>query len=371
MYGKGIVDIQTERTLKDFNIDISKLHSGSHAKVHVKCTRCNEVFLREFRKLTQLHNCPTKIVREDGTNLKWCNKCFKFLTYDCFNENVARYDGLASHCKSCFNQSEASLKHNANNIFKRKNDIDYWLKRSVSAKKSACIKHGIPFDIDYAYLKQVWNDQNGKCYYFNTNLSFANARLDSAQMERLDGSLGYIKGNVVFASKMANYAKGTATKDDFLEAILAVSASIADNIPRMEVVVNHPDATLPHRSRASDAGYDVTSLINVTIKPGDIVNIDIGLSIVAPFGYYITVEGRSSMYKSGVVPFRGIIDGGYCGPLTVSLMNVGTEPYHINKGDRIAQICTHKLIHTDFTVVSKVSDDYNFRGNLGFGSSGK
>jgi dUTP pyrophosphatase len=77
------------------------------------------------------------------------------------------------------------------------------------------------------------------------------------------------------------------------------------------------------------------------------------------------------MYKSGVIPFRGIIDGGYTGNMVISLMNVGTSTYDITKGDRVAQIVPHKIVPIDLVEVDEISPEYNIRGNNGFGSSGK
>ena len=140
---------------------------------------------------------------------------------------------------------------------------------------------------------------------------------------------------------------------------------------KIEVEIRDQDAMLPSRSRHTDAGYDIYSLRDTVISPGDIVDIDTGMAVVAPEGWFFTVEGRSSMYKSGVVPFRGIIDSGYTGNLIVSLMNVGTKQYHIKKHDRVAQIVPQKIIHIDFKVVDEISPEYNIRGTAGYGSSGK
>lgn len=139
----------------------------------------------------------------------------------------------------------------------------------------------------------------------------------------------------------------------------------------IEVELRHPDAKMPYKSRASDAGLDITSITDVDIEPRSIVSIDPGLAVVAPFGWYFTVEGRSSMYKSGIVPFRGIIDSCYTGNLIISMMNVGNETYHISKGDRIAQIILHKLNQTQLVEVCGISPEYNIRGTAGFGSSGR
>jgi len=107
-YGKGIVKVLSTKTFNDFNIKFSELPDGSHVKIFVKCTRCGEEFLRERRNLHQLHACPTHITRDDGLALKWCNNCASFLAYKCFSNNSARYDKLASWCKTCSNQTQSS-----------------------------------------------------------------------------------------------------------------------------------------------------------------------------------------------------------------------------------------------------------------------
>ncbi len=140
---------------------------------------------------------------------------------------------------------------------------------------------------------------------------------------------------------------------------------------RIEVVIRHPKAIVPHRSRESDAGYDVHALEDVCINPGEVKNVDIGLSFIAPSGWYFTVEGRSSLYQAGVTPFRGIIDGTYTGPMIVSLMNVGRFPYWILAGDRVAQLIPHAIVPIEAVTVEEPSSEYNKRGSAGFGSSGK
>ena len=142
-------------------------------------------------------------------------------------------------------------------------------------------------------------------------------------------------------------------------------------VPRIEALVKDIDGIIPHRSRATDAGYDAHSLIDVTISPGQIIDINTGVKMVAPQGVYFTVEGRSSLYRAGVVPFRGIIDAGYVGDLVITLMNVGSIDYFIKKGDRIAQMVPHRMVLIDIMEVDGISPDYDIRGTAGFGSSGK
>lgn len=140
---------------------------------------------------------------------------------------------------------------------------------------------------------------------------------------------------------------------------------------KIEVELRHPDAKIPSRSRESDAGYDLSSLEDIELNPGQIVNINTGLAVVAPSGWYFTVEGRSGLSRHGIIPFRGIIDGGYTGDMIVTMINMGPVKYYVLKGDRIAQLVPHRIVPIDLQQVEQISDSYNLRGQKGFGSSGR
>lgn len=140
---------------------------------------------------------------------------------------------------------------------------------------------------------------------------------------------------------------------------------------RLEYKLVDPEAKVPFRKRETDAGYDIYSIEDVTIKPHSTENIKTGIIVVCPQGYYIVVEGRSSMWVNGVAPFHGILDTGYTGPLFVRLMNISDVDYHVKKHDRIAQIILHKAYSAVFVEVDEFSDGYNQRGEAGFGSSGR
>ena len=139
---------------------------------------------------------------------------------------------------------------------------------------------------------------------------------------------------------------------------------------RAEYKKLHPDAKLPKRANKHDAASDVASIEDCVIKPGETASISTGLIFVVPAGYYITINGRSSMNKRGLIPFRGIIDAGYCNALIVNLTNTSTEEYKISKGDRIAQITIHEVIDYEEHEVEEFSEGYSMRGTRGFGSSG-
>lgn len=156
-----------------------------------------------------------------------------------------------------------------------------------------------------------------------------------------------------------------------LMAYIFYADEMVDDATRIEVQLRKPLAKEPWRKRDTDAGWDVTALDQLTINPGDIVNVNCGMAVVAPPGFYFTVEGRSSMYAAGVVPFRGIIDATYTGDLTVTLMNVGTKSYIINPGDRVAQLVPHEILDIQMVKVDEISEEYKGRGTAGWGSSGK
>ena len=144
-----------------------------------------------------------------------------------------------------------------------------------------------------------------------------------------------------------------------------------ETLLKIEVQLRHPDAKMPTKSHDSDAAYDIYAISDADIPPGIITNIDSGLAMVVPRGYYLTVNGRSSLYKVGINPSRGLIDSGYTGNMIISLMSISKDSYHISKGDRIAQISVHEVLNTELNKVNKISPEYDIRGNNGFGSSGK
>lgn len=364
---KGKVEILTDKTLLEFNIKISDLPNGSHRKVWVKCLNCKEELLREFRHLSHHHMCPAHITRADGTHLKWCNGCKQFLTIQSFTTNNTRHDGVTALCKVCYLERPVRQKY-AKKLLEKRKTLDGWLKHAVSRLKSHAKSRGMEYSINYEYAKKQWDDQGGVCYYSGIPLEFGTGSLKSASFERLDSTKGYISGNVVFASLALNHAKHSSTQDDF-DSFLAAFRS-THNV-RMEFKKLHPDGKLPFRTRTTDAGHDIASIEDVIIPPHTTLNLHTGISIAPPDGFYYTVEGRSSLWSKGIVPCRGIIDGGYTGEVLVAISNISNEPYQVHKGDRIAQIIIHKIIDVDFVEVNEFGPEYNFRSNNGFGSTGR
>lgn len=140
---------------------------------------------------------------------------------------------------------------------------------------------------------------------------------------------------------------------------------------RLEAKILDPLGKLPTRSRTTDAGYDLHSIMDISVPPHGAANVSTGIAVSAPEGYYYTIDGRSGLAMRGIIPFRGIIDSTYCGPLMVALLNFSDVEYKVCVGDRIAQIILHEMVHHDIIEVAEFSEEYNIRGTKGFGSSGR
>jgi len=142
-------------------------------------------------------------------------------------------------------------------------------------------------------------------------------------------------------------------------------------LQKFEVKKLDIDSKIPTKSYKEDAGFDVYSLKSHHIAPHSVRSINTGIAVKPSTGFYITVEGRSSMFRKNIFPIRGIIDANYTGELIVALSNHSDVGYWIEPGDRIAQILVHKVHNVEFEVVDEFKIEEGTRGSNGFGSTGK
>lgn len=125
-----------------------------------------------------------------------------------------------------------------------------------------------------------------------------------------------------------------------------------------------------YKGRPDDACYDLTSMVDAEILPGDWAKIQTGFKIDLPPGYVALVFARSgiaSNYNVTLTNSVGVIDPGYQGDVSVLLSNHGPGPFVIKKGDRIAQLMILRTakVSLRFGAFRKTE-----RGADGFGSSG-
>lgn len=128
---------------------------------------------------------------------------------------------------------------------------------------------------------------------------------------------------------------------------------------------------LPRYATEGAAGMDVLAAEDVTLAPGARHAVATGLAVAIPPGYEIQVRPRSGLaLKHGIsVPNTpGTIDSDYRGELKVILINHGSEPFPIHRGDRVAQLVLAPVTLAEWDEVADL--DETARGAGGFGSTG-
>ena len=96
-----------------------------------------------------------------------------------------------------------------------------------------------------------------------------------------------------------------------------------------------------------------------------------GLAIAVPEGYECQVRPRSGLaLKHGITlpNTPATIDSDYRGELKVMLVNLGTEPFEVTRGMRIAQMLVARVEQVEFQPVDRLPESH--RGEGGFGSTG-
>ena len=139
----------------------------------------------------------------------------------------------------------------------------------------------------------------------------------------------------------------------------------------VKVLRSDPAAQLPAYAHPGDAGMDVRSVENVTLAPGARALVRTGLVLMLPPDAEAQVRPRSGLaLKHGVTVLNtpGTIDAGYRGEVGVILINLGAEPFVVEKGMKIAQLVVARV--TQAEVVEVASVDETDRGAGGFGSTG-
>ncbi len=134
--------------------------------------------------------------------------------------------------------------------------------------------------------------------------------------------------------------------------------------------------TAPEYATPGAAAVDLRAALDegttLTLAPGEKALIPTGLAIAPETeGVVAVVAGRSGLgVKKGVTLSNsiGVIDSDYRGEICVGLINHGSEPFTVARGDRIAQMFFLPVIHADFLISESLSETE--RGAGGFGSTG-
>ena len=142
----------------------------------------------------------------------------------------------------------------------------------------------------------------------------------------------------------------------------------------MDLMACFDGGTLPTKYNSKYVGgKQMENALDLGVKllPGERVLIPTGLKIQLPLGWRAQIYPRSGLaLKDGITVLNtpGKIDSGYRGEIGVILINHGQSLFHINHGDRIAQISFER---SEQVLLESVPDlDSTERGEGGFGHSG-
>ena len=128
---------------------------------------------------------------------------------------------------------------------------------------------------------------------------------------------------------------------------------------------------IPEYATPGSSGVDLCSMKYCILKPGELSLIPTGIRIAIPEGYEGQIRPRSGLALNNriIIPNTpGTIDSDYRGEIMVMLLNMGTEPFSLSFGDRIAQLVFVPVAHAKFEPVKQL--DQTTRGTGGFGSTG-
>jgi len=143
----------------------------------------------------------------------------------------------------------------------------------------------------------------------------------------------------------------------------------------MEVkIVNHSPYPLPKYETEYSAGLDLRADIPAQLILNSLqrVIVPTGLFIELPKGFEAQIRPRSGLaakHGIGVVNSPGTIDSDYRGEIKVIIVNLSSEPFVLNPGERVAQMVIARHERVVWNQVEELSG--TGRGAGGFGSTGK
>lgn len=128
-------------------------------------------------------------------------------------------------------------------------------------------------------------------------------------------------------------------------------------------------AFLPERAHPLDAGLDLKTPYSFTLYPQEHKDIDTGVHVEIPEGYFGQIASKSGLMLKGVTS-QGTIDSSYRGSIHAVLFNANKkEIVDFEVGDKITQLVITPCVICDVKEVDVLSE--TDRGDQGFGSTGR
>ncbi|MGL4483906.1 MAG: dUTP diphosphatase [Anaerovoracaceae bacterium] len=142
----------------------------------------------------------------------------------------------------------------------------------------------------------------------------------------------------------------------------------------MKVKINCLSRKYPEYASTGSAGVDIKALLEeaITVAPMERYLVPTGIFLEIPEGFEGQLRPRSGLsIKHGIslVNCVGTIDSDYRGEVKIPIINLGSEEYTINNGERIAQLVLAKYEKIEWKESEELADSQ--RGEGGFGHTGK
>ncbi len=146
------------------------------------------------------------------------------------------------------------------------------------------------------------------------------------------------------------------------------------DVPVAVTVLRSGDVVLPRYASAGAAGMDLVAALDepLTLNPGERAAVPTGIALALPEGYEAQVRPRSGLaLKHGLTVLNspGTIDADYRGEIKVILVNLGTAPVTLVRGERVAQLVLAPVSRIAWAPVETLPE--TGRGARGFGSTGR
>jgi hypothetical protein len=150
---------------------------------------------------------------------KFCYECKQTKDISYFRKNITKRDGYDNKCKKCYYIICTDSR--------KAYEINKWEKRLLAHAKKHAKSEVL---IDEQFIKDLYEKQNGKCYWFNVDLQPSNICKYPWQpsLDRLDRDKGYTKDNVVLACYTANIGRNTNDKETFEAFVIDLKKALND-----------------------------------------------------------------------------------------------------------------------------------------------
>lgn len=129
-------------------------------------------------------------------------------------------------------------------------------------------------------------------------------------------------------------------------------------------------AKMPTKAHpASDAGFDLYTPYEFTVKAGGSATVMTGVHMMIPRGWCGLLVSKSGLNTKCDIKTTGLVDSEYVGEIVVKVQNHGKKDYHFNKCDKVSQIV---ILPVCDVILDEVDDlPETERGARGFGSTGR